>query len=244
MPAPATCGSYGRPSPDNRFRLYNKQECDTLQGGFHPSGECLKKGGGAGSWSWDCRELNTVPEAPNPEPTCLTGDDSSILFKKYINTCRKTNDIAVANNFLSSSIEKYKEIFSLYRSQYTDLMITADNLFTLTKNAPSLNEQVNNMERKKEKLTRDITRYRTQAGASDKMFLEDIYNGTPTKKNAPTLQDFALLLFWFSWLVMSIVLIAIRFISPDGGGWRAGLFVFVILMLVTLCMFAIINYAA
>ena len=244
MPAPATCGSYGRPSPDNRIRLYNKQECDTIQGNFRANDECIKKEGG--SWSWECRELNP-PVVDTLDGTCTSTGDSFKAFTNYINNCRnKTNenDDGNANTFLNNSFIKYTNIFSSYKIQYDDLIITANNLFALTNNASSLNEQVNNMERKKEKLTRDIARYRTQAGASDKMFLEDIYNGTPTKKNAPTLQDFALLLFWFSWLVMSIVLIAIRFISPDGGGWRAGLFVFVILMLVTLCMFAIINYAA
>ena len=248
MPVPAACGSYGRASSDNNIRLYTKQECDTLQGNFSANGECLKNGGG--SWSWDCRELNNTASPMvmgSPSATCLAGDASSIAFQEYIKSCRNNinkNDDAIANNFLSGAIDKYKNIFESYRAQYTDLMITTDNLQLSNQKASSLTDQVNNLQKQKDKLIRDIERYRRNAGASDRMFLEDIYNGVPTKKNAPTLQDFALLLFWFSWLIMSIVLIAIRFISPDGGGWRAGLFVFVILMLVTLCMFAIINYAA
>ena len=239
MPAPASCGTYGRASSNGGLRLYTQQECDTLQGNFSANGECTKRTGG--SFSWDCRDLN---KQVSPSATCLTGDASSIAFQQYITSCRNNinkNDDAIANNFLSEAIDKYKGIFESYRAQYTDLMITTDNLQASTQNASSLGDQVNNLRNQKEKLLREIKNYRTQTGASNRMFLEDIYNGVPQKKSAPTLQDFALLLFWFSWLIMSVVLIAVRWMT---GGWQGGLFVFVIMLLVTLCMFAIISYAA
>ena len=65
-PAPApqktaegiSCGTYGRPSDDNRIRLYTQNECTSLDptASFAGNGECLKSAGG--SYSWDCRELN------------------------------------------------------------------------------------------------------------------------------------------------------------------------------------------
>lgn len=71
-PAPGFCGCYGKPSSDNRIRVYNEAECKALDGNFYQNGECLRKTGG--SLSWDCRELNarnvTCPPAPPPIPDC------------------------------------------------------------------------------------------------------------------------------------------------------------------------------
>ena len=58
------CGNYGRPSPNNQIRLYNKSECDTLNGNHIPNGECLIKTGG--SYSAACAALNTPLALPNP----------------------------------------------------------------------------------------------------------------------------------------------------------------------------------
>ncbi len=58
---PKECQSLGRPSANNRIRVYTKGECDALGGNYVPgSGECLRKAGG--SFSWDCRALNMQPQ--------------------------------------------------------------------------------------------------------------------------------------------------------------------------------------
>jgi hypothetical protein len=175
--------------------------------------------------------------------TCLPNSTESQQFQQYLNTCRTKQDTRIANTFLSETIQKYSTLFDSYRAQYTDLILNADNLYSLTSNASSLNDEHNALQKQKDKLKEEIKYYRTQAGASDKAFLEDIYNGTPQKQLAPTLQDIILLLFWFGWLVMSITLIFVRWTSP-GGGWQAGLFVSMILILVTLCIFAILVQVA
>jgi hypothetical protein len=55
---PAECGLYGFPSSDSgRIRSYTSDECNLMTGNWHGNGECTKKQGG--SYSWDCRELNT-----------------------------------------------------------------------------------------------------------------------------------------------------------------------------------------
>lgn len=51
------CGFAGYPSADKQLRLYTATECNTLGGNWHANGECIKKMGG--SYSWDCRGLNT-----------------------------------------------------------------------------------------------------------------------------------------------------------------------------------------
>jgi hypothetical protein len=55
---PAKCRDLGKNSDDDSIRIYTKDECDNLEGNWYANGECIKKGGG--SWSWDCRELNTI----------------------------------------------------------------------------------------------------------------------------------------------------------------------------------------
>ena len=182
----------------------------------------------------------------NPNATCLSTSAQTSQFKSYINTCTGSinqNDAAVAATFLSESINKYKDIFNSHRAQYDDLVITGNNLAAMSGNTGDMDSQINKLAMQKSKLQREIDANRAESGAYDQSFLEDIYNGTPEKKLAPTLQDVALLLFWFGWLIMSIVLIAVRVMSP-GGSFKAGLFVFVILLLTTLCVYAIINYVA
>ncbi len=55
------CKGLGFASPDNSIRLYSSGDCSKMGGTHIPNGECLKPGGG--SYSWDCRGLNT-PAAP------------------------------------------------------------------------------------------------------------------------------------------------------------------------------------
>jgi hypothetical protein len=48
-----TCGDMGKQQGD--LRLYTSEECDAMNGNYHPNGECLKKEGG--SFSYDCGML-------------------------------------------------------------------------------------------------------------------------------------------------------------------------------------------
>lgn len=52
-----SCGTYGRPSGDNSLRSYTPEECSALGGIDKGNGECTKPQGG--SFSWECRGLNT-----------------------------------------------------------------------------------------------------------------------------------------------------------------------------------------
>jgi len=175
---------------------------------------------------------------------CLPNSAESAQFKQYIDSCRTQQDTAIATTFLSETIDKYIPLFDSYRSQYTDLMLSADGLNSSTSNVGKLDESKNALHKQKEKLKAEIKYNRRISNSSDKTFLEDIYNKTPPKKTLiPTFQDIALLLFWFSWLMMSIVLVAVRWLSP-GGGWMAGLFTAVIILLVTMCVFALIAQLA
>ena len=59
------CQGLGRPSDDNNIRLYSQDDCDKLGGNYHANGECTKPLGG--SFSWDCRGLNSVAAAAPAE---------------------------------------------------------------------------------------------------------------------------------------------------------------------------------
>lgn len=67
------CENYGYPSPDNSIRLYNKSDCDTLNGRWVPNGECLMLQGG--SYSAACSGLNK----PEKQATVCTPDSSGRL---------------------------------------------------------------------------------------------------------------------------------------------------------------------
>jgi len=172
---------------------------------------------------------------------CLPNSAESAQFQNYINSCRTSKDTQLATTFLSQTVEKYIGLFDTHRAHFNDLMITADNLSSSSGNSRTLSSELDGMAKKKESLKNEIEHYRTESKSSDKMFLEDIYNKTAKKEFAPSLQDVALLLFWFSWLVISITLIVVRWVT---GGWKAGLFSAVILLLVTVCVFAILVQVA
>ena len=62
QPVSPICGTLGKPSADGKIRIYTRDECEgTLKGVWHEGGECTK--GVDGSYSYDCRYLNTLPES-------------------------------------------------------------------------------------------------------------------------------------------------------------------------------------
>ena len=87
-PMPASngvnCGNLGVPSPDNAWRKYTQEECDSLGGNF-ANGECLIKTGG--SFSWDCRSLN-IPAVAKPKPitVCTPNSNGSLSLDCKVST--------------------------------------------------------------------------------------------------------------------------------------------------------------
>ena len=70
MSAIGFCGNLGKRSADGNTRIYTRDECEgTLNGIWHGNGECSKKEGG--SYSYDCRYLNSLPD-PQP-PAAVAG---------------------------------------------------------------------------------------------------------------------------------------------------------------------------
>jgi hypothetical protein len=66
------CKNYGYPSPDGSIRLYNKEDCDAINGNWVPNGECLMLHGG--SYSAACAGLNR----PVKEPSTCTSNNGRI----------------------------------------------------------------------------------------------------------------------------------------------------------------------
>lgn len=69
--------------------------------------------------------------------------------------------------------------------------------------------------------------------SAERTFLDEIMNDTPKESLIPQIQDMALLLFWFSWALISAILIFVRLTSP-GGGMKAASFTLVVMALLTL----------
>jgi Tfp pilus assembly protein PilN len=186
-------------------------------------------------------------ETNNQNASCLNGTGETASFQQYISKCRSASDTQRANNFFSSSIQEYKSVFESLRAQYDDLIITGDSMNSLVNLAGATtsqaNTQIDTLSKRKETLKSKIQNYRQREQTSDKNFLEEIMHKKPTKKVAGTLQDGVLLLFWFGWIVLSIVLITVRYSSP-GGSITSAAFSLVLIIMVTVCIFAILNAVA
>lgn len=178
---------------------------------------------------------------------CLPNTAQTQAFNNYLNACRTSQDTARANNFFSQSIANYKATFQELRAQYDDLVVTGDSLSSLQNltgaSSSSTNQQIDAAQKKKDTLTVQLKTLRNQVDASNKSFLEDVMHGTPKPEVAPSLQDLTLLLFWFAWAFFGLLITSVRVFTP-GGGWRAGLFAFVIFLLLTLCLYAVLVQVA
>ena len=191
--------------------------------------------------------------APNTPATnqqnakCLPNTNETKAFQTYVSQCRTAQDTTRAMNFFSNSIQDYKSIFQSLRAQFDDLIVLGNNVNTLTnasgQTASGVDIQISEHQKKKDTLLAEIQHYRRQSEAADKSFLEDVMHGTPQEEVAPSLQDAVLLLFWFGWTLMVLTLVGIRWMSP-GGTYKAGLFTFAVLFLVTICLYAIIQKVA
>ena len=179
--------------------------------------------------------------------TCLPNTTQTKAFQTYVTQCRTASDTARATNFFSNSIQDYKSVFQSLRAQFDDLIVLGDSVNTLTNAAgqtvTDVDSQLTELQKKKDSLLATIQSLRRKSEAVDKSFLEDIMHGTPQEEVAPSLQDAVLGLFWFGWTVMIATLVGIRWMSP-GGNYKAGLFTFAVLFLITICVYAIIQKVA
>lgn len=175
---------------------------------------------------------------------CALGTSETAVFQDYISKCRTSADVQRGNNIFTFAESQFKDNFQNLRAEYDNLIISGNsisdmaNLTGYTNDAA--NSQLNTLQKKKDMLLAEIKALRSQAEAYDRNFMDLVMEGGPKKEAAPSLQDLSLLLFWFAWLVMVVTLVAIRWGSPDGS-WKAGVFVFILLLIVTLCLYALMR---
>jgi hypothetical protein len=178
---------------------------------------------------------------------CLPNTSETLNFNTYLSSCRTPEDIARANNLFTPSINEFKDTFAQLRAEFDNLIIAGDNMTVMANLAGSSSSEVNNqldaLSKKKAMLMSEIKATRSQSEAMDKSFMDTIMHGNPEEELAPSLQDGSLLLFWFSWLIITITLVMVRWGSPQGT-WKAGLFTFCIMTLVTLCLYALMREVA
>lgn len=176
--------------------------------------------------------------------TCLPNTTQTTAFQTYVSQCRSAQDTARAMNFFSNAIQEYKGTFQSLRAQFDDLILLGDKVNILTnatgQTVNGVDGQIGDLQKKKDTILAEIQSLRRSSDAADKTFLEDVMHGTPKEEVAPSMQDAVLLLFWFGWTVMIATLVGIRWMSP-GGNYKAGLFTFAVLFLITICIYAIIQ---
>jgi hypothetical protein len=174
--------------------------------------------------------------------TCLTGSALSQSFTQYVNNCRKGGNQTRVNNFFPVA-QDFQSNFQKLRSQFDDMIMTGDSMSALANlsgaTVSGADQQIRQLEEKKNSVRSEIDKYRRISESADRSFMDTIMEGQPKEQLAPTLQDITLLLFWFGWLVLSVLLVWIRWKSP-GGGFTSGLFTLTLLLVATLCVYALL----
>lgn len=178
---------------------------------------------------------------------CLANTSQTQTFNSYIQSCRTNSDTVRANNLFSPAINEFKNTFTQMRAEFDNLLIAGNNAAAIASltgaTTAEANGQLSELSKKKDMTLAEIKNLRTQIEASDRTFLDKVMSGPFEKQTAPSLQDVALIIFWFGWLVVTVTIVAVRWTSP-GGGWRAGLFTLGLMALVTLCVYAVILQVA
>lgn len=178
---------------------------------------------------------------------CLLNTAETQNFNTYVSQCRTNPDIVRANNLFTPAVAEFKDTFAGLRAEYDSLLLAGENTSIMATLAgtstASANEQINALARKKDQLLADIKSKRAEVEAADRGFMDSVMHVPNKKPLLPNLQDLTLMIFWFGWLFMVITIVVVRWFSP-GGNWRAGLFTFVLMLLVTMCVYALIVQVA
>ena len=177
---------------------------------------------------------------------CLKSSSLGQSFDRYITSCRTNADTVMAKNMFPDAAV-FKNNFQKLRAQFDDMLTTGDSMNALANlsgaTVSGADQQIKQLQDKKDGVQREIGKYRRISESADRTFMDDVMNGAPQEELAPTLQDIALLLFWFGWLTMAIIIVLVRWMSP-GGGWRSGIFTLALILLVTLCVYALVVQVA
>ena len=192
-------------------------------------------------------EANVQLNTDNRDASCLERTAETTSFNSYINKCRNSIDSSRADNFFSKTSAQYKDIFQGLRAQYDNLIISGDSQDTMASLSGNthtvVSSQIGSLEKKREELIFEVKKTQNEAQSSDRMFLDDIMHQKDKKELYPTLQDFALGVFIFGWFLMICVLVFVRSVSP-GGGLLAGFFTLLLLLIISLCLYGLLLYAA
>ena len=173
---------------------------------------------------------------------CLQSSSLGQSFTNYITQCRTSSDTTMAKHMFPDA-EAFKSVFQNFRSQFDDMIHTGDAMSALANlsgaTVSGADQQIQQLDEKKSSIRSEIAKYRRISESADRSFMDTIVEGQPQEQLAPTLQDITLLVFWFGWLVMTVLLVWVRWASP-GGGWQSGLFTLALLLVATLCVYALL----
>jgi hypothetical protein len=184
----------------------------------------------------------------DPNAVCLNGAQlGTLTFPAYVQQCLKDENLTSVDNNIIYLKDYFINSYAALKGEYDSLIITLNNVNNLKTKTNSttanLDERILSLTKKKKELEDELKRYTAEAEAKNQSFLDSILQGRPKETLTPTLQDATLLIFWFGWALLAITLVAVRWLSP-GGGWRAGLYAAILLLLVTLCLYAVLQKVA
>ena len=178
---------------------------------------------------------------------CLLNTAETQTFNSYINQCRTTSDIRRANNLFTPAIAQFKDTYAGLRAEYDSLLVVGNNTSVMATLAgtttSSANEQLNELSKKKDVLVSQIKATRVQAEAADRGFMDSVMQVPDKKPWITNLQELTLHVLWIGWLFMIVTIVSVRWFSP-GGTWVAGVFTLGLMLLVTMCVYALIVQVA
>jgi FtsZ-binding cell division protein ZapB len=133
------------------------------------------------------------------------------------------------------------------RGVYTDTVTNGDKLYdtssTLSAANQNASQQMDALANQENALKAELAATKQKVSALDKDFLENIYGGNPEAGAVPTIQDFALLIFWLGWLSLIVTIFTVRILSP-GSNWKNGLLLFSLLLFATVLVYAVLRQFA
>ncbi len=156
-------------------------------------------------------------------PGCTAAGALQLPFMEYVKQCTTSNDTARALNFLK--FQEIKEQFEKERAQADSLLRSIQNIRSLKtskkmrdQDTAEKNRQIDDeIQEAKEELA-NLT---SQTDAANEQFMETVVDAPKESSRFANYQDLAIGSFFGSFLILTIILMIIQYMRPDGGGWTA-----------------------
>lgn len=166
-------------------------------------------------------------------------------FEAIVRDCSSFDDVQQRNLFLNTFQDSYNSLIENLKTQITNMLfVTGNGASGNSSVATTMNTTKTGLEKEKARLEAQKKALEEEVEATERNFLDSIYNKEePGKNDMLTLQDVALAVFALGWLLMGLTLIYLRAVGPTGS-FRGAMIVLVVFLFVTILMYGILQQLA